>query len=389
MASWKKYFRIAPVDKPSLRLNNGMDHGASAGTSSKTGSYLPEVYTGHPNRIQRYYQYEGMDGDCDITIALNIIADFCTQSEEHNDNPFEVFYYDDTSNEAMSKIVQTVLTKWVKLNNFKSRLWTIFRNTLKNGDCFFLCDPETGEWLWLDHFSVLMVKVAEDNKNPQEYVVKGLDYNKKAKFATSITDPASYGNALATSFTGRVSATGNAGSGSAGFSLAGSHVDQRQQRNGMFQQSSLEAHAIGAEHVIQLSLSNGLDINWPCGASVLEPVFKTYKQKELLEDSIIIYRVQRAPERRVFYIDVGSMPPARAKAHITAIKNEIHQRRIPSRTGSGNSIMDSAYSPIAIMDDFFLAQTAEGRGSKVETLPGGDNLGEIGDLDYFNRKLSR
>lgn len=390
MASWKKYFRIAPVDKPALRQQNGSEHSASSGTSSKTSSYLPEIYCGHPSRIQRYYQYDEMDRDSDITIALNIIADFCTQSEEHNDNPFEIFYYDEDANEAMAKIVRTVLTKWVKLNCFKSRLWTIFRNALKNGDCFFLCDPETGEWLWLDNFSVLMVKVGEDNKNPEEYVVKGLDYNKTAKFATTITDTSSYGNAMATSFTGRASGGGGGGqSGGGNFSLAGSHVDQRQMRNGMFQQSSLEAHAINAEHVVHLSLSNGLDINWPFGQSVLEPVFKTYKQKELLEDSIIIYRVQRAPERRVFYIDVGSMPPARAKAHITSIKNEIHQRRIPSRTGSGGSIMDSAYSPIAMMDDFFLAQTADGRGSKVETLPSGDNLGEIGDLDYFVRKLSR
>lgn len=388
MASWKKYFRVAPVDKPALRQNNGY-HNESSGTSSKASSFLPEVYAGHPARLERYMQYAQMDADSDITIALNIIADFCTQSEEHNDSPFEIFYYEENTNEAMAKIVRTVLTKWVKLNCFKSRLWTIFRNALKNGDCFFLSDPETGEWLWLDHFNVLMVKVAEDNKNPQEYIVKGLDYNKSAKFATTVTDTSQYGNALATSFTGRSSPTGSQVGGGSNFSLAGAHIDQRQARNGMFQQSSLEVSAVAAEHVVHLSLSNGLDINWPFGQSVLEPVFKTYKQKELLEDSIIIYRVQRAPERRVFYIDVGSMPPARAKAHITAIKNEIHQRRIPSRTGSGGSIMDSAYSPIAMMDDFFLAQTADGRGSKVDTLPSGDNLGEIGDLDYFVRKLSR
>jgi hypothetical protein len=122
---------------------------------------------------------------------------------------------------------------------------------------------------------------------------------------------------------------------------------------------------------------------------MLEPVFKVYKQKELLEDSIIIYRVQRAPERRVFYIDVGDMPTHKARQHLERIKNEIHQRRIPSKTGGGANVVDSAYNPLSIMEDYFFAQTAEGRGSKVETLPGGENLGEIDDLKFFNDKLLR
>jgi hypothetical protein len=122
---------------------------------------------------------------------------------------------------------------------------------------------------------------------------------------------------------------------------------------------------------------------------MLEPVFKVYKQKELLEDSIIIYRVQRAPERRVFYIDVGDMPTHKARQHLERIKNEIHQRRIPSKTGGGANVVDSAYNPLSIMEDYFFAQTAEGRGSKVETLPGGENLGQIDDLKFFNDKLLR
>jgi hypothetical protein len=85
------------------------------------------------------------------------------------------------------------------------------------------------------------------------------------------------------------------------------------------------------------------------------------------------------------------MPPVRAKAHIhlDQIKNEIHQRRIPNRTGGGSSIMDAAYNPLSIMEDYFFAQGAEGRGSKVETLAGGDNLGEIGDLSFFTKKMAR
>ena len=76
-------------------------------------------------------------------------------------------------------------------------------------------------------------------------------------------------------------------------------------------------------------------------------------------------------------------------AFIERVKNEIHQKRIPNKTGGGANIMDAAYNPLSQIEDYFFAQTAEGRGSKVETLPGGQNLGEIDDLKYFNNKLMK
>jgi hypothetical protein len=74
---------------------------------------------------------------------------------------------------------------------------------------------------------------------------------------------------------------------------------------------------------------------------------------------------------------------------VERVKTEIHQRRIPSSTGGGTNVVDSSYNPLSINEDYFFPQTAEGRGSKVETLPGGTNLGEIDDLKYFTNKLLR
>jgi len=91
----------------------------------------------------------------------------------------------------------------------------------------------------------------------------------------------------------------------------------------------------------------------------------------------------------VFKIDVGSMPSHMAMQFVERVKNEIHQRRIPSYTGGGQHIMDSSYNPLSINEDYFFPQTADGRGSSVETLPGGSNLGEIDDLKYFNNKMCR
>lgn len=78
-----------------------------------------------------------------------------------------------------------------------------------------------------------------------------------------------------------------------------------------------------------------------------------------------------------------------AMAHVERIKNEIHQRRIPTSKGGSTSMMDAAYNPLSILEDFFFPQSADGRGSSVETLPGGDNLGQIDDLRWFNNKLIR
>lgn len=349
--SWKRHFRIIRGQpSPSNQTPTNDRYGGSPATSSNFASILPLVYAGHPNRVQRYYQFSDMDADSDINAALDTIADFCTQSEEQAEEPFEVHYNSDP-NDSEVKIIKTMLDRWIRLNNFRSRLWYMFRDAIKNGDAFFLRDPETQEWLWLDHFMVEMVKVDEEHgKKPEEYLVRGLDYNRQIKFGTKQADPTQYRTpyGMASVGSSRV-AVGGVSSAPAAFSLAGAGVDPRM-RNMMGTQAQ-QISVVDAQYVVHLSLSIGNDINWPFGQSILEPIFKTYKQKELLEDAIIIYRVQRAPERRVFYIDVGTMPPERAKRHIEAIKNDIHQRRIPNRTGQGGSILDAAFNPLCLSLD--------------------------------------
>jgi hypothetical protein len=90
----------------------------------------------------------------------------------------------------------------------------------------------------------------------------------------------------------------------------------------------------------------------------------------------------------MFKIDVGNMPSHMAMAFVERIKNEIHQRRIPSTHG-GTAIVDATYNPLSMNEDYFFPVTADGRGSSVEVLPGGQNLGEIDDLRYFNNRLAR
>ncbi len=383
--TWKRHFRTVntnPLDA-AYAAQQRQQQATGGGIASKFSSMLPEVYAGHPNRIQRYYQYEDMARDSDISAALDTIADFCTQSEEQSENPL-IIHYSSDPNEQEVKILKELLTQWIRINGFKSKLRKMFRDTAQNGDAFFVRDPEDHTWMWVDHYAVEMVKMSGDGKlKPEEYVIRNYHPNITSKMGTNIDDISQYRNPGSSPLS-----TGRPAMSSGPFQMAGAERDQRNMRtNAAAQQQAYVA--IKAENMIHLALGDDMTIDFPFGKSILDPVFKTFKQKELLEDSTIIYRVQRAPERRVFYIDVGSMNGVRANAYIEGIKNDIHQRRIPNRSGGGSAIMDAAYNPLSMLDDYFFAQTPDGRGSKVEVLPSGDALGEITDLTYFTKKMAR
>jgi hypothetical protein len=376
--SWKKFFSEVPI----AGASDGTYSAMGGATSGKPGpaktnysSYLPDVYSGAPNRIERYGQYNVMDMDSEVNAALDILAEFCTQNNTQNDTPFKFTYKQKATNTEV-QIIEQYLQQWCKLNDFNKRIFKVMRNVFKFGDAFFIRDPETKKLFHVDPAKVSKIIVNESTgKTPEQYVIRDINFNFRSLVATT-----------------PYQTTGNVTGGGSGYltgGVRGMVGANYQDSPGTRFSSGQREIAVNAEHVFHLSLSEGLDMNFPFGNSLLESVFKVYKQKELLEDAIIIYRVQRAPERRVFYIDVGNMPSHLAMQFVERVKTEIHQRRIPSSTGGGTNVIDSSYNPLSINEDYFFPQTAEGRGSKVETLPGGTNLGEIDDLKYFTNKLLR
>jgi hypothetical protein len=370
--SWKKYF--TPVDTSGSRSPIS---GSSRAHGSKTNysSYLPDVYSGHPNRLDRYNQYNTMDADSEVNAALDILAEFCTQLNDENATPFQ-FFFKEQATPTEIKIFKKYLQQWTKLNKFQKRIFKIVRNTFKYGDSFFIRDPQTNAWYYVDPNKVDRIIVNEsDGKKPEQYIVRDLNPNFVNLSATQVAPNAS-NNPQGGSYSGPGGAR----------AMTGSYPTNSNNRFGGLNQNQW---SVDAAHVIHISLSEGLDNNFPFGNSLLESIFKVFKQKELLEDAIIIYRVQRAPERRVFYIDVGNMPSHLAMSFVERVKNEVNQRRIPSVTGGGQTVVDASYNPLSINEDYFFPQTSEGRGSKVDILPGGTNLGEIDDLRYFTNKLFR
>ena len=372
--SWKKYFKTYDGMPEKMPASTGTGVTADADTK-RYSSWLPEVYQGQPNRVQRYGQYDQMDLDSEVNTALDTIAEFSTLKNQYTKLPFEIEYQEEAT-DTENDIIQKSLRQWCNLNDLHKRIFRIFRNAVKYGDQVFVRDPETYKLFWVDPAKIEKVIVNEGKgKKIEAYYIKDMDVNLQSLNVTADENKLLHSSA---GYPNNPNVNANTTQGYAAGSVGGTRYVSEQ-----------TSTPVDAKHVVHISLSEGIDGFWPFGNSVLEPVFKVYKQKELLEDAILIYRVQRAPERRVFYIDVGNMPTHKARAHLERIKNEIHQRRIPSKTGGGQNITDSAYNPLSIMEDYFFAQTAEGRGSKVETLPGGENLGQIDDLRYFNDKLMR
>lgn len=339
-------------------------------------SRLPEVYSGHPNRIERYNQYENMDMDSEINACLDIIAEFSTQANEQNGTPFDIKFNDKPTDHEID-IIKKQLQQWVKLNKLDQRIFKLFRNTIKYGDQAFVRDPETFEMYWVDMSKVARVIVNEsEGKRPEQYIIRDINPNFQNMSIAQKTTTDYMTNPVTGSISGNSNYTMPNGGGGGGVG------------NSRFMQAMNEV-CIDAKHVVHVSLNEGLDTFWPFGRSVLEQIFMVFKQKQLLEDAVLIYRVQRAPERRIFKIDVGNMPSHLAMAFVERIKNEMHQRRIPTVGGGGQNMMDASYNPLSINEDYFFPVTAEGRGSSVDTLQGGQNLGEIDDLKYFNNKMAR
>jgi hypothetical protein len=389
----KRFSNKSGISSPISGFNNNTGAwNGNAGVNGPTGqgmnsqdfgyknyrSRLPEVYTGHPNRIERYNQYEMMDVDAEINACLDIISEFSTQTNEHNKTPFDLDFKDEPTQHEV-EMLKTQLQQWCKLNEFDTRTFKIFRNTIKFGDQVFVRDPENFKLYWIDMTKIIKVIVNEsEGKKPEQYVIKDININLQNLTVAQKTNT----DFAANPATG-LGGSGGGGSGG-GYTVPSMPYNTSGSRFTLGQSES----AIDAKHIVHLSLTEGLDRFWPFGQSILENIFKVYKQKELLEDAVLIYRVQRAPERRMFKIDVGNMPSHLAMAFVERIKNEIHQRRIPSTHGGG-SVVDASYNPLSMNEDYFFPVTADGRGSSVEVLPGGQNLGEIDDLRYFNNRLAR
>ena len=320
------------IVKPAPAKTQYVQSNSEAAKLYSNFSWYTKVMKGASSRFSKYNQYKNMDSDVFVARALDTIAEEMTQLNPKTNMPFEIEYQNENNQEVPDSITMTVraaLRHWIEIQDLNTVIFDIARIAVKFGDCFFRKNSDFKKWQYLDPSDIIGISISEDGK-PEHYHLRVGEKNKQGAFGDVIMVPA-----------------------------AG---------------------------IVHFTLSSSMGENGPFGESVLFPTIKAFRHLSLLEDSVIIYRIVRAPERRVFFVDVGNMPPQRVKAYLESIRNELKQKRIPNETGGSDKI-DSVYNPMSMIEDYFFAQTADGRGSRVETLSGGENLGEIADLNFFQNKF--
>lgn len=347
MAQFSNYWKIiTPASRKQLYTTVSTDayDPRTTDLSSMTAvTWYSQVLRGPGSRMNSYKQYDSMDADIDIARALDTIAEEMTGKDDKTGLPFEI-QYDKEDNQDVSDTTAITLRQavrqWSEIQDFNRRLFKIARDLIKYGDCFFRKTSDTKKWVWVDVTNVYGIEVDRDGSI--------INYHLKKPGKPVGTNQGAYGT-----------------------------------RNE-------EIEIIPAAAMIHFTMSDDMGDSAPFGQSVLRPVFRVFRQLSMIEDSVIIYRIVRAPERRVFYVDVGNMPAQRVKQYLEQVKNEIRQKRVPGMTNNGQKdIVDGQYDPTSIQEDMFFPVTATGRGSRVETLPGGTEDFGSTLLKYFRDKLFR
>jgi len=127
-----------------------------------------------------------------------------------------------------------------------------------------------------------------------------------------------------------------------------------------------------------------MDLNKKMNLSYLHKSIKALNQLRMIEDSLVIYRLSRAPERRIFYIDVGNLPKVKAEQYLREVMNR-YRNKLVYDASTGEIRDDKKH--MSMLEDFWLPRREGGRGTEITTLPGGQNLGELKDVEYFRKKL--
>lgn len=346
-----KVFKIIDPRSQEVDLTDNRDY---TGQGNLYGNYTwyNRIVHGSAQRTVRYREYDVMDADVDVARALDIIAEEMAGNNPKTETPLMIKLELDGGVKIQSKLVATLnaaLKTWCNIHDWRNRTFKIARSAVKYGDCFFLRpEKKNGRYIYIHPKNVIGAIVSEHDISD----VRGWHIRTDSRASEQSPN-----------------------TGQLYFNIGGQIGDANVQ---VFKQ----------EDVIRFTLNDEMSDEAPFGRSILADAFRAFKQKQLLEDAILIYRIQRAPERRVFYIDVGNIHPSKVAQHLEGIKNEIKQKKIPT-SGGGTGSVESIYNPQSMNEDFYFAQYKDGTGSRVETLPGGQGLGELADLDYFYKRMWR
>ena len=332
---------------------DGNDHYLSSGFF---GQYvdIEGVYKTEFELIRRYREM-ALHPECDSAIE-DIVNE--TLVSDTNDSPVEINLDHLNASDGIKKKVREEFKFILELLDFQKKAHEIYRNWYIDGRLYYnkvidLKNPHEGiqELRYIDAIKMRYVRKKKKNNrdrlgnvnqsNPMDYEFPELEeyylYTPKDLYPTAT--PSSMGGDTGVKFT---------------------------------------------KDSITYCTSGLVDRNKGSTLSYLHKAIKSLNQLRMIEDSLVIYRLSRAPERRIFYIDVGNLPKIKAEQYLRDVMMR-YRNKLVYDANTGEVRDDKKY--MAMLEDFWLPRREGGRGTEISTLPGGQNLGEITDIEYFKKKL--
>ena len=345
---------ISPVPKTN---QDGVDNYISSGFY---GSYLDieGVYKTEHDLIRRYREmalHPEADGAIEDVVNEAIVSDLY-------DSPVEIELSNLNAGEALKKAIREEFKNIKEILDFDRKAHEIFRNWYIDGRVYYLKvidvkNPMAGiqDLRYIDPMKMKFVR-QQKKEDPKTKIQIGVNGG-----AEGVNEPEIEEYFLYT-------AKPNYNSGM----VAGSGAKRGSVK-------------IAKDSVVYCS-SGLVDRNKGTVLSYLHKAIKALNQLRMIEDSLVIYRLSRAPERRIFYIDVGNLPKVKAEQYLKEVMSR-YRNKLVYDANTGEVRDDRKF--MSMLEDFWLPRREGGRGTEITTLPGGQNLGELSDIEYFQKKLYR
>ena len=339
---------------------DGVDHYLSSGFF---GSYvdIEGVYRTEFDLIKRYREM-ALHPECDS--AIEDIVNEAIVSDT-NDSPVQIDLDNLNASDGIKKKIRQEFKYILELLDFDKKSHEIYRNWYIDGRLYYhkvidLKNPEAGiqELRYIDAMKMRYVRQAK-NKESDKYRVSNRNIDNPMDYEFPEIEEYFIYQPKMTYPTG-TPAPGNLGGSNAGVKMT--------------------------KDSITYCTSGLVDRNKGSTLSYLHKAIKSLNQLRMIEDSLVIYRLSRAPERRIFYIDVGNLPKVKAEQYLRDVMMR-YRNKLVYDANTGEIRDDKKF--MAMLEDFWLPRREGGRGTEISTLPGGQNLGEITDIKYFQEKLYR
>ena len=321
------------------------------------------VYKSEQDLIRRYREM-CLHPECDSAIE-DIVNEAIVS--DLNDSPVEIELSNLPASDKLKDIIREEFQNIKNMMNFDRKSHEIFRNWYIDGRIFYhkvidLKDPASGiqEIRNIDPLKIRLIRKQEkggpNSQSPFDVARGGKDPTNPESYKTPEVEE---------------------------YYLYDPNSAQRS-GSGVYPNRNAKGAVKISKDAITFVTSGLVDRNKQTILSYLHKAIKALNQLRMVEDSLVIYRLSRAPERRIFYIDVGNLPKVKAEQYLRDVMNR-YRNKLVYNASTGEIRDDRKH--MAMLEDFWLPRREGGRGTEISTLPGGQNLGELSDVDYFQTKL--